>query len=334
MTHRWWLSPVVAAFLFAGTCPGPSPSNIKVFSVFQAGGDWFEVKPDHDGRYPFLPSRLTSGGFRISFNAPHAGNLRVTLDETLLQRFEDIVPPADPDVSGYYRVQTVVPGATAGSLSTWTIAIRPANRDLGKRRHTIGVSHRPTKGPASLQRTVEAVAGPELIVMNAGNGSGQVLSNPPGIDCGLFCNASFSPGTLVTLTMNPAAGSTTQWSSGSCVSQPAQNQCVVVFPGDRNIIATSNFIKSTSGGVATGCPAAKPFGAFRYLGTPACTSNDIAGHPSALLACDSAGYFCCELDGAQSNPRCGTGRRIFPADCMDYGPNARLEPGGCYEQVK
>ncbi|HEY5707920.1 MAG TPA: hypothetical protein VIS51_00830, partial [Solirubrobacterales bacterium] len=54
----------------------------------------------------------------------------------------------------------------------------------------------------------EAAAGPELTVTPEGTGSGTVVSNPAGIECGGTCKASFTEGSKVTLTASPSAGST------------------------------------------------------------------------------------------------------------------------------
>ena len=53
-------------------------------------------------------------------------------------------------------------------------------------------------------------------VAPAGNGSGTVTGNPPGIDCPSSCMAFFTPGTAVTLTAAAAAGSTFAGWSGPC----------------------------------------------------------------------------------------------------------------------
>src|SRR5207245_2037088 len=49
--------------------------------------------------------------------------------------------------------------------------------------------------------------GSTLTVSKAGAGSGTVTSSPAGISCGATCSTSFTPGTVVTLTAAPAAGS-------------------------------------------------------------------------------------------------------------------------------
>ena len=71
-----------------------------------------------------------------------------------------------------------------------------------------------------------------LVVSKPGFGSGQVSSNPAGISCGTSCQAAFDPGTVVSLTATPDAGSTfTGWSgdcsgSGSCQLTMNQNHSV------------------------------------------------------------------------------------------------------------
>ena len=55
-----------------------------------------------------------------------------------------------------------------------------------------------------------------LSVSNPGFGSGHVSSNPGGISCGPTCQAAFSPGTVVSLTATPDAGSTFVGWSGDC----------------------------------------------------------------------------------------------------------------------
>ena len=56
-----------------------------------------------------------------------------------------------------------------------------------------------------------------LSVTRQGTSTGTVTSDPPGIDCGATCSASFDTGTVVTLTATPASGSIfTGWSGGGC----------------------------------------------------------------------------------------------------------------------
>ena len=62
-----------------------------------------------------------------------------------------------------------------------------------------------------------AIATATLTVARAGGGSGSVTSAPSGISCGATCSAVFNPGTSITLTATPVAGSVfSGWSGGGC----------------------------------------------------------------------------------------------------------------------
>ena len=83
----------------------------------------------------------------------------------------------------------------------------------------------PAISPFDVSLTVAPL--PLLQVAKAGTGSGGVTSNTGGIDCGATCQASFDPGTQVTLTATPAPGSVhTGWSGGGC---SAAGACVVTM---------------------------------------------------------------------------------------------------------
>src|SRR5205814_7153823 len=77
---------------------------------------------------------------------------------------------------------------------------------------------------------------PTLSVILGGTGSDTVTSNPPGIDCGATCSASFDSGTFVTLTATPATGSTfTGWSGGGCFGT---GTCSVTLNAATTVAAT------------------------------------------------------------------------------------------------
>lgn len=58
---------------------------------------------------------------------------------------------------------------------------------------------------------------PVLSISKAGEGQGTVTSSTPGIACGPTCTASFSPGTVITLTATPDAASVfVGWSGSGC----------------------------------------------------------------------------------------------------------------------
>jgi Calx-beta domain/Metallo-peptidase family M12/Divergent InlB B-repeat domain len=82
-----------------------------------------------------------------------------------------------------------------------------------------------------------AIAGPvTLSVAKVGGGSGLVTSTPSGIACGSTCAASFTSGTVVTLTATADTGSSfTSWSG--CTSVTA-NICSVTLNSATSVIAT------------------------------------------------------------------------------------------------
>jgi hypothetical protein len=74
-----------------------------------------------------------------------------------------------------------------------------------------------------------------LTVSRAGSGSGQVGSNPAGIDCGYQCQASFDAGTTVTLTATPDASSVFTGWSGDC---SGTGSCQLTVADVRSVTAT------------------------------------------------------------------------------------------------
>jgi len=72
-------------------------------------------------------------------------------------------------------------------------------------------------------------------------GSGTVISDPVGIDCGSDCSEDYASGTLVTLTATPAAGSSFGGWGGAC---SGTGICTVSMTAARNVTAT--FTASTT----------------------------------------------------------------------------------------
>jgi hypothetical protein len=73
------------------------------------------------------------------------------------------------------------------------------------------------QGQVALQLDATGPVKPILSVSRSGNGSGAVVSNPAGIDCGPSCNHGFDKGAEVTLTATAATGSRfAGWSGGGC----------------------------------------------------------------------------------------------------------------------
>ena len=75
-----------------------------------------------------------------------------------------------------------------------------------------------------------------LALSKSGMGSGHIVSNPSGIECGLNCEASFFMGTVVTLTATADTGSTFTGWSGDVVS--TDNPIMVTMDSAKTITAT------------------------------------------------------------------------------------------------
>lgn len=74
-----------------------------------------------------------------------------------------------------------------------------------------------------------------LTVEKAGTGDAQILSVPPGIDCGETCTAEFAPNTPVALNASTLIGSVT-WSG--CLDPTGLLPCTVIMDADKTVTAT------------------------------------------------------------------------------------------------
>jgi Divergent InlB B-repeat domain len=92
-----------------------------------------------------------------------------------------------------------------------------------------------------------------LSVSMAGNGSGSVVSDLAGIDCGEFCSAQFDSGGVVTLSADPAPGSRfAGWSGGGC---SGTGDCMVTVAAGSSVTATFERIEHTIAVVTAGAGA-------------------------------------------------------------------------------
>jgi hypothetical protein len=94
-----------------------------------------------------------------------------------------------------------------------------------------------------------------------GDGTGSVVSDPPGIDCGADCSEEYTSETVITLTATPAADSVfTGWSDPDC---PGTEPCVVTLTEGRDITATFRrlfLLEVTKAGTGDGTITADPPG--------------------------------------------------------------------------
>jgi hypothetical protein len=91
-----------------------------------------------------------------------------------------------------------------------------------------------------------------LSVSKNGTGSGTVTSSPIGISCGTDCSESYTSGIQVTLTAEPASGSTFGGWSGACSGSTGLS-CTLAMLDNLSVTATFN---SSGGGGSGGDPGA------------------------------------------------------------------------------
>jgi hypothetical protein len=92
-----------------------------------------------------------------------------------------------------------------------------------------------------------------LSVTRNGTGTGTVTSNPAGINCGNDCTNDYNEGTLVTLTANPASGSTfSGWSGGGCAGT---GTCTVTLTAATTVTATFALSDVTAPTLTSSSPA-------------------------------------------------------------------------------
>src|SRR5438034_1130912 len=100
-----------------------------------------------------------------------------------------------------------------------------------------------------------------LTVTTAGAGAGTVTSTPAGIDCGTACSASYTSGTVVTLTATPVVGSVfTGWSGATCTGT---GPCTVSLTVATTVTATftpSFVLTVTTAGAGAGTVTSTPAG--------------------------------------------------------------------------
>jgi len=135
---------------------------------------------------------------------------------------------------------------------------------------------------------------PTTYILSASkSGSGTVASNPTGITCGATCSASFTAGTVVTLTAAPDTGSTFTGWGGACTGT---GTCAVTLLQAQSVTATFSAATSPSpatyiltilkGGTGTGTVGSTPAGIT--CGT-ACSANFNTGTSVSLTAIPAIG---------------------------------------------
>jgi hypothetical protein len=118
--------------------------------------------------------------------------------------------------ANYHIVEVRVDGTSVGAIGTYSFSNITAN-------HTIEASF--------------AINTLTLSVNKTGTGTGTVMSNPVGIDCGSDCSEVYDHGAVVTLTASPATNSVFAGWSGDCTGTGI---CTVIIDQARIVTATFN----------------------------------------------------------------------------------------------
>ena len=154
-----------------------------------------------------------------------------------------------------------------------------------------------------------------LSVNRIGTGTGTVISNPAGIDCGATCAASFTSGASVTLSATADTGSSfAGWSGAGC---SGTGSCIVTMDAAKTVTATFTAVAPTSyaltvsktgtgNGTVTGpgidcgsdCTENYTSGTSVTLSATADTGSSFAGWSGA--GCSGTGSCSVTMDAAQS----------------------------------
>lgn len=140
-----------------------------------------------------------------------------------------------------------------------------------------------------------------LSVNKSGTGSGAVVSNPPGINCGETCSAQFENATSVTLTATVDEGSTFAGWTGDCGACGQNAQCEITMNSDKQCTATFNQSggQDDGDGVDASVEDGAPNGGD---GNGDGVLDSLQGHVTSLPSATGRGYITVELlEGCSQN---------------------------------
>jgi hypothetical protein len=310
-----------------------TPSGIVVNAILQNGGSWSGVGANGAGAFEVLPGAVPSEGFDLYFYAPSPTSLLVDVDGTELPNFTSLAAGADTSGTGYFRIENVNVNA-AGAV--WRVRVMPPQAKIASPMFTIhiaDVSVDPFLTGTARQSTplaINLVAQKSFVlsVVLSGNGQGSVSSsNPMGIACPSMCVHDFGQSFTVTLTPNPASGSTFDGWAGSCTGY---GNCVLTLNGT-SFMAIAKFRTTSLSGnpMLSNCPAPNPPEGHTWFSQPRCSLQNVFNDPSPDLGCNLQKYYCCAKSTGAIGA-CPPDHVEFPATCDFGNPHVLATPTGCY----
>lgn len=172
---------------------------------------------------------------------------------------------------GINSIENGTQGTGAGTIMSYCHTQSPGMANISFNfgtNHTRGVN--PWRVASVLQSSAQTnlpldnvVQNYTLSVSRQGTGSGTVTSAPAGINCGNTCSYSFVAGASVTLTAQPASGSSFTGWSGACTGT---SSCTVSMDSARSVTAsftatpTTRLVTLTKSGAGTGSVTSSPSG--------------------------------------------------------------------------
>jgi Fe-S cluster biogenesis protein NfuA len=173
----------------------------------------------------------------------------------------------------------------AGTVVVLTAAPAVGSRFVGWSGACTGTDPCSVTMDAAKEATANFTLRREVTVTKAGAGTGSVIGDPPGIDCGLVCTATFDDGTSVALTATAASGSVFTGWSGACTGT---GRCLLTMDSAKHVTAHFALTKTLTvakAGQGTGTVDSAPGGIS--CGS-SCTALFATGAPVVLIASPAA----------------------------------------------
>lgn len=213
-----WAVESLDAFNFTAVSCTPTGSSALCIAVDSIGRTWASTDPANAGSWTIQRDVDPSNGTPDGISCPSTSLC------TIVDSDGNVITTNDP-----LDAATGFPGS-----ADW---LPPVSIDAGR----LNAVSCPTASQCvAVDDTGNVLYGgppattEKLTVSKHGSGAGTVTSSPGGISCGTTCSASFTEGTVVTLTARPAAGSVFSGWSGAC---SGTRTCKVTMTAAKSVVA-------------------------------------------------------------------------------------------------